>query len=471
MQNVVLPSSRLRPLGRSGAWSAWRAEAIAQIRLAVPLALGELSFVVITTTDLVMMGWLGPSELAAGALGLNTVWLFLFFSMGTVSAVGPLCAQALGAGSARAVRRTARQGVWVALCLALPMVLALWQGQAILLAFGQDPALAALAEPYVRAITFGFPAGLLTAVLWEFCAAHERPRAPMIIAGVGIGVNALADYLLMFGFWGWPGLGLVGTGVASAIVQWFIFLSLLTVVLRDRDFRRYRLLARFWRPDWPRFREIFVVGLPLGLGYLAEMGFFATTTFLVGQFGAEALAAHAIALQLAGIAIMIPSGLSQAATARVGFAAGARDPAAIGRAGWTSLALGTAFMVGVALVFLLFSEELIGLFLEGSGGPHIVALGASLLLVAAAFQVFDGGQAILHGALAGLKDTRVPMVLTVVAYWGVGLAAAWGLGFPTGWAAPGVWVGIALGLATVCLLLLLRWRHQLSAVTCALEQS
>ena len=458
-------------IGFAGAWAAWRAEAVAQVRLAVPLALGELSFVVITTTDLLMMGWLGPRHLAAGSLGLNTVWLFLFFGFGVVAAVGPLCAQALGAGSARAVRRTLRQGVWVALCLTLPTILALWQCQWILIALGQDPALAAMAEPYVRALALGLPASFCTSVLWEFCAAHERPRAPMVLAAIGILVNAVADYFLMFGFWGWPGLGLVGTGIASAIVNWFIFLSLLSVVLRDRRFRRYRLFARFWRPDWPRFREILVVGLPLGLAFLAEMGFFATTTFMIGRLGAETLAAHAIALQLTGVAIMIPSGLCQAATVRVGYAAGARDPAGAALAGWMALALGSAFMVMVALTFLLFGQDLIGLFLAETGGPEIVALGGTLLLVAAGFQIFDGGQTILSGALAGLKDTRVPMLFGVFGYWVIGLAAAWSLGVHGSLGAPGIWLGVGAALAVVFTLMLLRWRRQLSALSCPIERS
>ncbi|MEM7222177.1 MAG: MATE family efflux transporter [Pseudomonadota bacterium] len=471
MQQYLASSFRPRLDGIFSPWAAWWTEAAAQLRLALPLALGELSFVVITTTDLLMMGWLGPEPLAAGSLGLNTLWLFLFFSFGVISAVGPLCAQALGARSPRAVRRTFRQGFWVALCLSVPTVLVLWQCRWILIALGQDPALAALAEPYMRALVFGLPAAFCTAVLWEFCAAHSRPRAPMVLAGLGIGVNAVADYFLMFGFSGWPGLGLVGAGVASALVNWFIFLSLLTFVLRDRRFRRYRVAARFWRPDWPRFREIFSVGTPLGLGFLAEMGFFATTTFLVGRLGAEALAAHAIALQLTGVAIMIPSGLSQAATVRVGYAVGARTREAIGQAGWTALGLGTVYMVLVAVVFLLFGQDLVGLFLDQTGGPEVVAMGGTLLLIAAGFQVFDGGQTILHGALIGLKDTRAPMILAIFGYWGIGVAAAWGLSFHGGLGAPGVWFGVTAALAVVFTLMLLRWRQRLVAIAKSLKQS
>ena len=444
--------------------SLWQAEAAAMVRLAAPLALGELSFVLITTTDLVMMGWLGPTDVAAGSLGMNTVWLFVFLGIGTVSAVGPICAQALGARSARAVRRTVRQGFWVALCLALPMVLALWQTEWILITLGQDPALAAMAAPYVRAIALGLPANLCIVVLWEFCAAQQRPRAPMVLAAIAIGVNAVADYFLMFGFNDWPGLGLVGAGYASAIVHWWIFLALLIFVLRDRRFRRYHMLVRFWRPDWPRFRDILAVGLPLGLTHLAEMGFFAATTFLVGLLGAEALAAHAIALQFAGIALMVPWGLSQAAAVRVGHAVGAGNTRGIGRAGWTALAICAAYTMVVALVFLLFGQPLIGLFLERTGGPEVVALGGTLLAIAAGFQVFDSGQSILRGALAGLKDTRVPMLLTVFGYWGIGIGAAWGLGHYAGHGAPGVWLGITVALAAVFALMLLRWQGQLRAV-------
>ena len=237
-----------------------------------------MAFVVITTTDILMMGWLGERYLAAGSLGLNVVWLVEVFALGTVSAVGPLCAQALGARSPRGVRRSVRQGFWVALTLTPPVLFVMWHAGDLLVLLGQDRScrrwqplrpgrVGRAAEPRHR--------GAMGAL-----RRPRAPRLPMAVAGLAIGVNALADYVLIFGWGPVPAFGLVGAGVASAVVSWGIFLSLLTATLRDRQFRRYHLFARFWRADWSRYRELFRVGLPLGMALLFEMGFFAASTFL-----------------------------------------------------------------------------------------------------------------------------------------------------------------------------------------------
>ena len=450
-------SGRPNPEGRAA--GAWRPEAKALLRLAVPLALTEVVSILITTIDFIMLGWHGEESLAAAALGLYWIWLVHLLGIGTLTAVGPIVAQALGAGSLRVVRRALRQGFWVALLLCPPIMLCLWQVEPILTAFGQDPALAALASDYVRAYTLGIPASLGTVVLWELFVTHERPKTPMVLAILALPLNAALNYVMIFGIGSWPGLGLTGAGLASAAVTWMFFAALLVATLRDRRFRRYAIFGRFWRPDWPRFREILSVGLPLGLGMAIETGFFSASTFMVGSFDPVYLAAHAVALQVAGLVYMTDYGLGQAASIRVALAAGAQRPERVRLSGNLAALMAIAAMIPVCLALYFLGPAVMPLFSEAGAeaDPHFVARGAELLTVAAVFLVFDGLRTVLHGNLTGLKDTRVPMVVHAVSYWVVGLGTAWAFVILAGGGAMAIWGGICAGTAAGCGLLAWRW--------------
>lgn len=436
------------------------------LRLATPLALGEASFLLITFTDFIMLGWLGEQDLAAAALGLNWVWMVQFLGFGILASVGPIAAQALGARSLRLVRRTVRQGFWVALTVTPFLVAAAFHTEPILVLLGQDAALAARAGPYIQLLALGIPATMGSVVLWELFVAHQRPRAPMVVANLAIVLNAGLDYLLIFGVGNWPGLGMIGAGIASALVSWFIFAILLGLTLRDRRFRRYALFGRFWRPDWPRYREIFRVGLPLGLSMVIEMGFFAAATFLIGHYDTAALAAHAVALEVVGLVYMLAYGLGHAASVRIGHAAGAGDGAAIRLSGWAAVQLAIASTALICLGLVLFGAQIMTLFSErdGPAGSAFVATGVELLLIGAVFLVFDAARCVLHGNLTGLKDTRWPMVLQALAYWVIGLGTALLIAEAWQGGAQGVWWGITCGTATGALLLTWRWRRVLGAV-------
>jgi MATE family multidrug resistance protein len=240
----------------------WSQDVRATVTLAVPLVLIELAWVAMVTTDTVMMGWLGPESLAAGALAGQFFLFFEYFAIGVLAAVAPILSQHLGARRYRMVRRTVRQGFWVVVILALPCMAMIWHAQAMLVLLGQDPDLASAGQSYVRFMVLGFLPGLWFVVLNEFLVAHTRPRATLVVTVLGIAINALADYALMFGHFGFPRLGLIGAGVASATVSAFMFLALLSFVLIDRRLRRYRLLGRFWRADWSQLYEIVRLGLP-----------------------------------------------------------------------------------------------------------------------------------------------------------------------------------------------------------------
>lgn len=440
----------------------WRRESAAIIVLALPLALTQLSHIAMTTTDVVMMGWLSPATLAAGTLANHYYWFFDMFAMGLVGAVAPLVAQHLGGRRFRQVRRAVRQGFWAALIVSLPCAVAIWQTQTVLGLFGQNPELVGAAQAYLRHMLIGFLPGLWFVVLGAFLAAHGRPRATLVVAVLGIGVNGIADYALIFGQFGFPALGLIGAGIATATVNFFMFSSLLGFVLIDRRLRRYRLLGRFWRADWPQLLEIFQVGLPIGVTVLAEIGMFLAAALLVGMLGTVPLAAHAIALQCAAIAYMVAYGIAQAATVRVGRATGAGDHRGAARAGWTGLTLGIGYAFLPAAAFWFLGGVIVDLYL-GPMQPDTAAvkdLAVSFLAVAALFQLADAAQVTIMGALRGLKDTRMPMLIALAGYWGLGLTSAAFFGVYLGHGGEAVWAGLAVGLSTVGICLVQRFRIQ-----------
>jgi MATE family multidrug resistance protein len=446
------------------------AEARATLALAIPLALSQLAQIAIQTTDVVMMGWLGPEALAAGGLTANVFIIQIVFAMGVITAVSPMVAHIVGRagyrGKIREVRRVVRQGLWLATLLAIPFMVACWFVRPILIALHQDPELAVLAEGYMRGLMWAMPAVLWFTVLRGFVSALSRTRMVFAITVVGIPFNALAVYALMFGRFGLPQLGLFGAGIASSVVHSSMALFLLVHVLTDRKYRRYCILGRFWHPEWDALREILGIGAPIGGMWVIEFGVFTAALLLMGQFGANAMAAHQIALQCSAITFMVPLGIAQAATVRVGLFAGAGDGAGVRRAGWTGVALGVGFMAMTCLLFLLAGPSIVALFLSSADAENrpVAALAAQLLVIAGLFQLFDGAQATAAGALRGLKDTRVPLIIATVGYWAISFPLAIALGFAAGGGPVGIWIALAIGLAILAVLL--NWRfHRLSRET------
>jgi MATE family multidrug resistance protein len=274
----------------------------------------------------------------------------------------------------------------------------------------------------------------------------------------GIGINALLSWSLIWGHFGLPALGLVGGGVGSTLTWTFICGSLIAVTSIDRRFRRFHLLGHFWRFDRQRTMAMVRLGWPIGVTMALEMGVFALAAYFMGWIGAPAVAAHAVALQLAALTFMVPLGLGQAATVRVGLALGRRDEAAITRAGWTAWVIGVAFMGTMALVMWSVPRRLVTLFLvDVPANALVIALAVSFLRVAAAFQLVDGAQVIGAGMLRGLHDTRWPLLFALVGYWVVGLGIGAWLAFAADWEGVGIWIGLASGLASVAVLMLARW--------------
>jgi multidrug resistance protein, MATE family len=444
----------------------WAAEARATAALAGPIVLTNLSQMALALTETVLLGRLGTQELAAGMLAVSLHFALLAPGFGLALAAAPLQAQARGAGRlgggagrgwARAMRRASHAAMWAAALVLLPAWVLLWEAAAVLRALGQEPALAALAQDYTRTAMFGMPAFCGFVVLRGFLAAMERPAAAMWISFGAVALNLPLAWALIFP----AGLGVLGAGLSIAIANVGMLAALVVVLLRDRVFRRFALLGRVWRPEWARIREVFVVGLPISGALMLEIGVFSAAALAMGWFGAVAVAAHAIAIQTASATFMVPMGVGQAATARVGLAIGGGDRAGAARAGWCAVALGAAFMASMAVTLVLASPFIAWTFLDAADprAAEVAALGATLLVIAGLFQLGDGIQVVAAGALRGLKDTRVPMLFAALGYWVLGLPVGLLLAHAGGLGPPGVWVGLGVGLAIVAGLMLLRWRR------------
>lgn len=447
--------------GAAAPASLWRSEIKATLALAWPMVLTNLGQTAMTATDVMMMGRLGPQALAAGALGSNLYFMPLIFGLGLMLATSPMVATELGRmrHSVRDLRRTVRQGLWLAVLAALPIWLFLWHGEAVLLAMGQEPALAHQAGVYLRWLQWAVLPFYGYIVLRSFISALERPGWALVIVFAAVAGNVLFNWMFMFGNLGVPAMGIAGSGLATSLSSLLMFAGLAAVVLVEPKFRRYRLFGRFWRADWPRFRALLKLGLPIA-GILAfEVTIFSVSALLMGLIDADSLAAHAIATQITSITFMVPLGLNQAATVRVGLAYGARNREGVSRAGWASFAIGVSFMALTGLAMILAPHLLIRAFIDVAdpANAHVIGLAVSFLALAALFQVFDGAQAVAAGMLRGLHDTRMPMVYAAIGYWGVGLPLGVLLAFRFGLAGVGIWTGLALGLAVVSVLLLARW--------------
>lgn len=456
-------------ISRTGARD-WSEELRATLTLAWPLILAQLTQTAIYSTDVVMLGWLGPQALAASALAVNMFFIFNFTGMGLVTAAAPLIAAALGERShaVRDVRRSFRSAIHAGLLYALPVWLILWHCEELLLLFGQNPELSREAGRFMKILQWTIVPNLLIIIFRTLLTALGRPGATLAVTVAGLVVNAALNWALIFGHWGAPALGLTGSAVASLMTTSLMAIGLGLYIAFHRGTRRYHLFGRIYRPDLARLRAIFRIGTPIALTLAFEVSVFGAAVYLMGWIDTASVAAHAIALQIASITFMVPLGISQATVIRVGLAYGARDAHRVSLAGWSSLALAVAFMCVSALIIWLFPRELAGLFLDESDprSTEVLDLTVRFLALAALFQLFDGAQVVGSAMLRGLQDTRVPMFFSLFGYWAAGLGTGYVLAFVLGWEGVGIWTGLALGLAVVAVLMVWRWtrREQLGLV-------
>lgn len=440
----------------------WSDEWRATLRLAAPLVIANLLQMAVFAIDVVFIARLGPAELAASSLSVSLFGLLVWSLSGLVGAASPLIAAELGARrhAVREVRRTVRMAGWVGVLAAILAMGVCLLGGPLMRLTGQQPAVTALAVPFLNVLMWAAIPSVLASLLRTFVSTMGRPGISTAINAMAVAVNALGNWVFVFGHFGMPALGLAGSALSSVVTSVAMLLAYAAVIRFDRRLRRYRLLGRWWRPEWSRFSEVLKIGLPICATIIAEAGMFNGAAFLMGRIGELELAAHTIALQFAAIAFMVPFGVAQAATIRVGLAYGACDPRAITRAGVVALVLGFGF-VGIPASIMLFAPRLVlKIYIDPDlpANAAMVRLAIQYMAVAAAFQLFDGAQAIGAALLRGLQDTRVPMNIALFGYWVPGIGTAVGLGLFTPLRGLGVWIGLLVGLAVVAALLLWRWR-------------
>jgi multidrug resistance protein, MATE family len=323
------------------------------LKLAVPIALTQLGQIAMMTTDIAFIGRFGSEAVAAASLAHTVFFVNFTFGMGLVSAVAPLAAQAFGARNPHVVRRSLRVGLWAALFMALPMMALTLRGEQILLKLGQSPVAAHLAQQYLLGLTWSILPALGFLAIRGFMSAINRPEPILWITLAAIPANALMVYLLLYGPFGLPKLGLFGAGLATSLVSLGTFLAGLWFAARRRPFRKFQVLGHIWRIDWGLMRRLVVIGAPISLSFLLEYGLFGAAGLLMGLISTTALAAHQIALQVVAILFMVPFGISMSATVRVGHAIGRRDVDGVLRAGMVATWLGIVISAALTLAVIL----------------------------------------------------------------------------------------------------------------------
>lgn len=435
--------------------------------LAGPIIASQLGQVGMNTADTIQVGPLGAGALAAAGIGSAIHMFALFVGAGVLVGMNPLVSQAFGAGRLEECRSIARQGLLLAIALSIPIALAMLFGREIALFFGQRDDVATLAGQYMVALAPGVLPVMLFLGLRQYLEAMGHAAPSMVVSLAGLVLNVLLNSVLIYGWGPVPALGVVGSGWATTIVRWFMFAGLLGYSVSRRGFNLFRgVTPRPWTPDRIRIARIFRVGLPIGLSFGLEIGLFAFAAVMMGWFGPVEIAAHQVTINIAATTFMVALGTSMAGSIRVGQTIGAGDIRRTRHAIVATYLLAVGFMASCAVVFLIAPEWLIGLYTHD---PAILEVGRRLLLVAAAFQVFDGAQVAGISVLRGAGDTTVPMLLAAAGYWGVGMVCALVLGFATRLGPVGVWIGLCAGLAAVAVALALRartslWRREPSAL-------
>lgn len=431
----------------------------ASIRLGLPLIGAQLAQMLITVVDTIMLGWLGVKELAAGTLAGQIFFIFLIFGLGIGAAIIPLVAGALGREEPREVRRSARMGLWMLLGVSTFFMIPLWFTEEILVLLGQKPELAALAGKYMAIAQWSLIPAFLLIGLRSFLTGLEQAQIVMWFTILTAILNAILNYALIFGNLGAPRLEMEGAAIATLIANCFAVAITAIFVWRSTHTKSFEVFTRLWRPDWQAFNQIGRLGFPISLTILAEAGLFSAVTVMIGWLGTVQLAAHGVALQIASITFMIPLGLSQVASVRVGKAVGRNDAAAIGRAGNAVFLLALAISFLSAIVLILVPKPLIQFFLDANNpnAPDVLAFAVGLLFMAAVFQLVDGIQVVAAGALRGLSDTKIPLLIAIISYWPIGLSTGYFLGIYLGYGGMGIWAGLVAGLTCSAVLLVHRF--------------
>ena len=422
------------------------------------------------TADTIMVGPLGAESLAAAGLGSAIHFFGIVCGVGILVGLSPLVSQAFGAGNAARCRRLLVQGLWLALALSVPVAALSLAGGPIAVLIGQDPAVSSLTGGYMSALAWGVAPFFLFIAFRQYLEGMGQVKVPMAITFLGLLVNVAANRVFIYGMGDTvPAMGVAGSGVATSIVRWSMLAAIVVYVALRPGIRLRREEPVL--PDRAVIGDVLRIGLPIGGQFGLEVGLFSFAAIMMGWLGPLELAAHQVTINIASTTFMVALGVSMAGSIRTAQYIGAGRPKRMRRAALATWILAVGFMALCALAFLAAPRALIGLYTRD---PAIIELGVRLLLVAAAFQVFDGAQVAGISVLRGAAETRVPALIAAVGYWGLGLPVGYLLAFPGGRGPEGIWIGLTVGLAAAALLLAGRahhiiWRLPFSALRAGAE--
>lgn len=440
------------------------AELVPLLKLAGPVVLAEIGWMSMGLVDTMMVGPFGPAAIAATGLGSGVFTAIAIFGMGLMLGLDALVSQAYGAGDRGECARWLRHGAALAIAAA-PFVMAVtWLAYLSLDRWGLHPDIQALAAGYVRVIAVGAWPLLLYAAFRRYLQGMHVVR-PIMVALISANiVNAASNWVLIYGHLGMPALGVEGSAWATTLAR--LYMAAFLYVAIRREHRRRPPPAVSTRLEPARLRRLVALGFPAAMQTTLEVGVFAAATALAGKLDPVSSASHQIALNLASLAFMVPLGLASSGAVRVGYAVGARDPVRAAHAGWMALAASAVVMTAIGAVFYALPTVLLRGFTTDA---RVIEIGIGLLAIAAAFQLFDGTQAVATGVLRGIGDTRTPMLTNVVGHWLLGLPVGYALCFTFAWGVAGLWIGLSVGLVFVSAILLFVWWKRSHAMRSTVE--
>ncbi len=427
------------------------------VKLSLPLIISQLTVVAMSVVDTVMAGDLGPTTLAAVAVG-SSVWATaILFIFGLLMAVPPVVSEMDGAGNHHKVAPFIRQALWLCLILGVTFTLLLRQMDPVFALFNTQPDVIPHAIGYIKGISWGvLPLSFFVAFRY-LADGMSITKPTMMVSFLGLLCNIPLNWIFMYGKFGMPAMGAAGCGYASALVLMIQMLAYGLIVKHHKVIRELHVFGRFDRPDWPEIWRFFKLGFPIGVSMFAEVGLFSVVTLLASSLSTETVAAHQIALNFSSLLFMVPLGLSMGITIRVGNAVGRKNPTDIRNAGLYGVAL-VLLTQAISMSIILFAGHwVVGLYTDDRAVQEITI---GLLFLAAVFQLSDGIQVAAAGALRGIKDMNFIMMSNVFSFWGLGLVASWYLCFKAGYGVKGLWIGLIVGLTSAAVLNLSRYWYK-----------
>ncbi len=426
-------------------------------KLALPISFGQLGHIMMGVVDSIMVGKVGYESLAASALVNGLFFLVIVLGIGLSVAATPLIAIAKGAGKNEDCGKTLNQSLLVNLLFSFFLIIGIYSISLMIPFMNQPAEVTKQAIPYMQVLTASIIPFLIFQTYRQFLEGLEMPNAPMVVALLANVLNAFLNWIFIYGNFGFPAMGLFGAGIATTATRWTMALSLMYFTINYKKVSVFKPALKFKPIDFVLIKKLIQIGLPSGFQYFLEVACFTFATIMVGWIGSKQQAAHQIALNIASLTYMIMLGISSAGTIRVGYALGKKDVRQIRLSGFTAIGMAATLMLIFATLIIIMKNILPGYY---NSDGEVISYASSLLLLAAAFQLFDGLQASSIGALRGLTDVKIPLIVSIFSYWIFAIPVAWLLGFYFQMGVVGVWIGLTVGLVIIGTSMLYRFHFK-----------